>query len=122
MLHKRRESGTKTEVTHVFGDVLHRSCLIVDDMISTAGTVAESVTALLKAGARPEIIVAATHGLLLLGARDKLSDPAVREVWITDTVGVSESNWPQLRVVSIAPVIAGSLERFIEGRSIGDRY
>lgn len=122
MLHKRRESGTETEVTHVFGDVRHRSCLIVDDIISTGGTVAESVTALLKAGARPEMIVAATHGLLLLGADDKLSDPAVREIWITDTVAPPESDWPQLRVVSIAPVIAGALERFVADRSISDRY
>jgi ribose-phosphate pyrophosphokinase len=90
-------------------------------MISTGGTVAESVTALLEAGARPEIIVGATHGLLLLGARDKLSYPVVREVWITDTVGVPESDWPQLRVVSIAPVIAGALERLVEDRSVGNR-
>src|ERR687891_2321941 len=67
VLHKRRESGTETEVTHIVGDVSRRACLIVDDMISTGGTVAESVTALLEAGARPEIIVVATHGLLLPG-------------------------------------------------------
>ena len=122
MLHKRRESGTETEVTHVFGDVVDRACLIVDDMISTGGTVGESIPALLEAGARPEIIVAATHGLLLFGARDKLSYPAVREVWITDTVGMPENDWPQLRVVSIAPLIAGALKRFLADGSIGDLY
>jgi hypothetical protein len=77
-------------------------------MISTGGTVAESVTALLEAGARPEIVVVATHGLLLPGARDKLDHPAVREVLVTDTVAVADRNWPQLRVVSIAPLIAGA--------------
>ena len=122
VLHKRRESGAKTEVTHVVGEVSSRACLIVDDMISTGGTVAESIRALLRAGARPEIIVAATHGLLLLGARDKLEHPAVREVFVTDTVCVAEQDWPQLRVVSIAPLIAGAVKRFLADGSIGDLY
>ena len=77
VLHKRRESAAETAVTHVVGDVAGRACLIVDDIISTGGTVAASVAALLRAGARPEIIVAATHGLLLPGSRDKLHHPAV---------------------------------------------
>jgi ribose-phosphate pyrophosphokinase len=122
VLHKRRESGTEAEVTHIVGDVSRRACLIVDDMISTGGTVAESIAALLEAGARPEIIVAATHGLLLPGARAKLDQPAVREVVVTDTVALADRNWPQLRVVSIAPLIAGALERFLADRSIGDLY
>jgi len=120
VLHKRRESGAKTEVTHVVGDVSSRACLIVDDMISTGGTVAESIRALLRAGARPEIIVAATHGLLLLGARDKLDHPAVHEIFVTDTVCVAEQGWPQLRVISIASLIAGAVERFLADGSIGD--
>jgi ribose-phosphate pyrophosphokinase len=119
VLHKRRESGTETDVTHVVGDVSGRSCLIVDDIISTGGTVAKSVTALVEAGAQPQIIVAATHGLLLPGARDKLSHPAVREVFVTDTVPVAAKNWPQLQVVSIAPVIARALWRFLADGSTG---
>jgi ribose-phosphate pyrophosphokinase len=122
VLHKRRESGAKTEVTHVVGDVSSRACLIVDDMISTGGTVAESIRALLRADARPEVIVAATHGLLLLGARDKLDHPAVREIFVTDTVRVAEQDWPQLRVISIASLIAGAVERFLADGSIGDLY
>jgi ribose-phosphate pyrophosphokinase len=122
VLHKRRESGVETEVTHIVGDVSNRACLIVDDMISTGGTVAESVKALLKAGARPEIIVAATHGLLLPGARDKLDHPAIREVFVTDTVWVAEKEWPRLRVISIAPLIAAALKRFLADGSFGDLY
>jgi ribose-phosphate pyrophosphokinase len=68
--HKRRRSGTETEVTHMVGDVAARACLVVDDVISTGGTIADSVRALLEAGARPEIVVAATHALLLPGARE----------------------------------------------------
>src|SRR4051794_13482078 len=58
----------------------------IDDMISTGGTIAESIEVLLGAGARPEIVVAATHGLLLDGARHALSHESVREVFVTDSV------------------------------------
>jgi ribose-phosphate pyrophosphokinase len=122
VLHKRRESGTKTEITDIVGDVSGRACLIVDDMISTGGTLAASIAALLRAGARGEIIVVATHGLFLPGARAKLAHPAVREVVVTDSVPVSHKDWPQLRVVSIAPLIAGALERLLADGSIGDLY
>jgi ribose-phosphate pyrophosphokinase len=85
-------------------------------MISTAGTVAESVKALLALGARPEIIIAATHGLFTAGSFDKLNDPAVREVFVTDTVSVAGKDRQRLQVVSIAPLIARALERFLAGR------
>jgi ribose-phosphate pyrophosphokinase len=113
VLHKRRESGAETKVTDIGGDVTGRACLVVDDIISTGGTLAESIKALLEAGTRAEIIVAATHGVLLTGAREKLGQPAVRGVYVTDTVSVAEEQWPQLRVVSIAPMIASALERFV---------
>jgi ribose-phosphate pyrophosphokinase len=120
VLHKQRESSTETEVTHLVGDVRDRACLIVDDMISTGGTIATSVEALLQAGARPQITVAATHGLFLDGARDKLSHKAIGEVFVTDTVSVGGREWPQLRVVSIAPLIAATIERFMIDGSISD--
>jgi ribose-phosphate pyrophosphokinase len=113
VLHKVRASGVETRVTRVVGDVRDRPCLIIDDMISTGGTVVESVEALLEAGARPEIIVAATHGILLAGAREKLTRPEMREVLVTDTVAPPAHDLPQLRVVSVAPLIASALRRFL---------
>jgi ribose-phosphate pyrophosphokinase len=120
VLHKRRESGTETEVTHLVGDVRDRMCLIVDDMISTGGTVAESIEALLAAGACEQIIVAATHGLLLEGAREKLNRAGVSEVWVTDTVAVPDRDWPQLHIVSVAPLLAAALRRFLADGSLND--
>jgi ribose-phosphate pyrophosphokinase len=113
VLHKERASGAETRVTRLVGDVRDCPCLIIDDMISTGGTVAESVEALLEAGARPEITVAATHGILLAGAREKLTRPETREVLVTDTVAPPAHDWPQLRVVSVAPLIASALRRFL---------
>jgi ribose-phosphate pyrophosphokinase len=116
VLHKERASGVETKVTRVVGDVRDRPCLIIDDMISTGGTIAESVDALLEAGARPEITVAATHGLMLYGAREKLSRPEAREILVTDTVAPPAHDWPRLRIVSIAPLIASALRRFSDDR------
>ena len=118
VLHKQRVSGTEIRITHIVGNVSDLACLIIDDMITTGGTVAESVKALLSAGARPEIIVAATHGVFVRGAREKLSHPAVRDVLVTDTVRVTEKDWPQLHVVSIAPLIAGAVRRIVADGSL----
>jgi ribose-phosphate pyrophosphokinase len=120
VLHKERASGAETRVTRLVGDVRDRPCLIIDDMISTGGTIVESVEALLEAGARPEISVAATHGILLAGAREKLTRHETREVLVTDTVAPPAHDWPQLRVVSIAPLIASAVRRFLaDGPSSG---
>ena len=109
VIHKQRESGAETRVLHVVGNVYDRPSVIIDDMISTGGTVGGSVDALLEAGARPEIYVVATHGLFLPGSREKLSHEAVREILVTDTVMVE--SWHGLAVVSIAPLIASAIAR-----------
>jgi ribose-phosphate pyrophosphokinase len=119
VLHKRRESGTETKVTHLVGEVRGRACLIIDDMISTGGTMAESIEALLNAGARPEITIAATHGLLLDAARENLSHESIREVFVTDTVALKDKTWPQLRVISVAPLIAEAIRQFMTDGSLG---
>jgi ribose-phosphate pyrophosphokinase len=120
VLHKRRENGRETHVTHVVGDIAGRACLVVDDIIATGGTLADAIRALLAAGARPEITIAATHGLFLPGAREKLDHSAVQDVWVTDTVSVAEKDWPRLRVVSIAPLVADALRRFLADGSLED--
>jgi ribose-phosphate pyrophosphokinase len=122
VLHKRRRSGTETEITHVVGEVRDRACLIIDDMIATGGTLVEAIEALLAAGARPDVTIAATHGLLLGGAREKLDHPAVRAVVVTDTVAVQAGDWPKLSVVTVAPVIARAIERFVADGSLADLY
>jgi ribose-phosphate pyrophosphokinase len=111
LLHKTRETGTRTRVTHLVGDVRGRSCLIVDDMISTGGTIGEAVRKLLEEGARPGIFVAATHGLLLEGARAKLAAESVADVFVTDTVRQPSDGWPRLHVISVAKLIGDAIRR-----------
>jgi ribose-phosphate pyrophosphokinase len=111
VLHKQRKSGTETEVTRVIGDVRDRPCLIIDDMISTGGTIARGIEALLNAGARAEMTVAATHGLFVKDARAKLAHESIRAIFVTDSVSPSDLDWPQLHVVSIAPLLATAIRR-----------
>jgi ribose-phosphate pyrophosphokinase len=122
VLHKQRESGTETRVVRVVGEVRNRPCLIIDDMISTGGTIARAIEALLHEGARPEITVAATHGVLVEGARAQLSHPGLREILITDTVAPHHEHWPELRVVSVAPLLAAAIGHLANRESISDLF
>jgi ribose-phosphate pyrophosphokinase len=122
VLHKRRETGTKTRVTHVVGDVRDKACLIIDDMISTGGTIAEAIDALLAAGARPEIVIAATHGPLLESARQKLSHEGIGALFVTDTIAPVVRDWPKLKVVTIASLLASAIRRLRAGESLSNLY
>jgi ribose-phosphate pyrophosphokinase len=119
ILHKQRESGAATTVTHVVGEVRGRACLIIDDMIATGATLERSIAALLEAGARPEIVIAATHGLFLEGARERLSHPSIRALVVTDAVPPPD-DWPVVRTVSVAPVFADAILRMLHAPHSGD--
>lgn len=121
VLHKRRESGTETAVTHLVGDVAGKPCLLVDDMISTGGTLVQSVGALRQAGAS-DFYVAATHGLLLKGAAARLAEAGVREVLVTDTVPPAPADGLPLRHASVAPLLAGAIRRIRSSGSLGDLF
>jgi ribose-phosphate pyrophosphokinase len=115
LLHKTRETGADTHVTHLVGDVRGRSCLIVDDMISTGGTIVEAVDKLVEMGARPEVVIAATHGVLLNGARAKLTAAPISDVFVTDSIEQRTEGWPRLHVVSVALPLADAIRRLASG-------
>jgi len=118
VLHKQRQRGGETAITHVVGEACDRACLIIDDMIATGGTIVESAHALRDAGARPEILVAATHGLFVETAVTKLVEAGVRLVFTTDTVPQAGSDQLSLEVVSVAPLLASAVQRFVANESI----
>lgn len=122
VVHKQRVSGLMTRVIKITGDVQDRPCLIIDDMIVTGDTIANAMDALIKEGARPEFRVAATHGVLLIGARARLTRPGLREIFITDSVAPHIANWQELKVVSIAPLLASAIHRLATHQSISDLY
>jgi ribose-phosphate pyrophosphokinase len=112
-LQKRRENGGKAAITGIAGDVEGRSCLLVDDMVSTGGTLVAAMDALLAAGARPDIRIAVTHGLLIGDARAVLDRDELVELLVTDTVPPGHGDWSKLRVLPVAPLIAAAVRDFI---------
>lgn len=118
--HKRRLGGSEVSISRVTGDVKGRRCIVVDDMISTGGTIVESVRALEHAGAMPGAIVAATHAVLVPGALDKIAGAGVQELLVTDTIEPRGAPAARLspQVVSIAPLLATAMRHLIQGGSL----
>lgn len=122
VLHKQRVSGDETAVTHLIGGVEDKACLIIDDIIATGGTIKQAAETLRKAGAHPDFIVAATHGLFLPGALECFREVGIRNVFVTDTVDLSHRHWAGLHIVPVASVFAGALQRFMTDGSLADLY
>jgi len=108
ILHKHRESGSETHVTHLVGEVAGRTCLIIDDMVSTGGTLRDGAARLLAAGAR-ECRAAVTHGLFIGDALDRLHAAGIHDIVVSDSVPPPAPPPPGLRVVSLAPTLAAAI-------------
>ncbi|VTR78706.1 MULTISPECIES: ribose-phosphate diphosphokinase [Cellulomonas] len=119
-VHKSRDirQPNKTVANRVVGDVEGRTCVLVDDLIDTAGTITGAVRVLMEAGAK-DVIVAATHGVLSDPATDRLQQCGAREVIITDTLPVpDEHRFEKLTVLSIAPLIARAIREVFDDGSV----
>jgi len=117
-IHKTRDITVPNSVVanRVVGDVEGRTCIVVDDMIDTAGTVTKAAEALMNAGAA-DVIVAATHGLLSGPAIDRIVNSKISEVVVTNTLPIeAERDFDRLTVLSIAPLVARAIhEVFADG-------
>lgn len=102
-----------SEVTHLAGDVKGKTPIIVEDMITTGGSIIQAVDALLEHGCRPEIYISATHGILARDAVQKLcSRPEIAEIVITDSVPLpSEKCDPKIKVLSVASLFGEAIHR-----------
>lgn len=121
---KRRPKGTHNvaEALEIVGDVGGRTCVIVDDMIDTAGTITSSAELLVGRGAK-NVYVAATHGVLSGPAVDRLKNGPIKEVVLTNTLPIEEDKrFPGMRVLSIAPIIADALDAVFEDTSVSEIF
>jgi ribose-phosphate pyrophosphokinase len=123
-LYKRRsrKEAHKIEEMAVVGEVDGRPCVLVDDMIDTAGTVAKGAEALAQHGAGP-IYAAATHPILSGKAVQRLEEAPIKEVAVTDTVPIPpERQFEKLKVLSIAPLVASALRAVFEDTSVSEIF
>jgi ribose-phosphate pyrophosphokinase len=120
IVHKTRRSGTEVTVQSVVGDVVGLRPVIVDDMISTAGTIVAATQAVVAAGAAPEVIVAATHGLFAGLAAERLRALPIRRLIVTDTLP-HHAGWPEgVETLSVASLIGHALERIVRCEALTD--
>jgi ribose-phosphate pyrophosphokinase len=120
VVHKTRLSGREVEVHGIVGDVAGRTPVIVDDMVSTAGTVAAAVRALIDAGAVPPALVVATHGLLVGEAVERLSSAPIRRLVFSDSVSAAAHLSLPIEVAGIAPLLAEAIKRLHSEQSLDD--
>jgi ribose-phosphate pyrophosphokinase len=121
---KRRPKGTHNvaEATDVVGNVSGSVCVLVDDMIDTAGTIVSAANLLMDRGAR-EVWVAATHGVLSGPAVDRLKNAPVRQVVVTNTLPIpDDKRFDTLQVLSIAPIIAEALDAVFADTSVSEIF
>ena len=120
IIHKRRDPDIANEVAvhEVVGEVEGRVCLLVDDMIDTAGTICQAAEALMSRGAK-SVIAAATHAVLSGPAVERLQESAFEEVIVTNTLPIPpERHFDGLAVLSIGPLIARAIKEVFEDGSV----
>lgn len=120
VIHKRRDPKLANEVVvqEVIGDVRGRICLLMDDIIDTAGTITKAAQALLDHGAS-EVICAATHAVLSGPAVDRLKNSPIVEVIVTNTLPITdECRFDKLTELSIAPLISRAIREVFEDGSV----
>ena len=120
---KRRERAGESEVMNIIGDVKDRSCILMDDIVDSAGTLCNAAQALLDQGAR-EVSAYVTHGVLSGGAVARVSSSKLKNLVITDTIQATEAIRVShnIRVVSIAPLIGEAMHRIAEERSVSSLF
>jgi len=123
IIDKRRQSANVAEVMNIVGDVEGQTCVIVDDMVDTAGTLAESARALEREGASA-VYAVITHPVLSGPAVKRIVESPLKELVVTDTIPLrpDAQDCPKLRVVSIAPLLGEAIRRINNEESVSSLF
>jgi ribose-phosphate pyrophosphokinase len=110
-------------VMHIVGDVEDQHCLIVDDLIDTAGTLVKGAEALLAQGAR-SVRACATHAVLSGQAVERIENSEIAEVVVTNSIPLSETagKCPRMKVLSVAPLLAQAIQSIHEDGSVSTLF
>lgn len=120
---KRREKAGESEVMNIIGEVSGRFCILIDDIVDSAGTLCNAAAALKAAGAE-DVVAYCTHGVLSGGAVARVDGSELKELVITDTIGnhavVGEAR--RIRHLTIAPLIAEAIRRIADESSVSSLF
>lgn len=120
---KRRERAGESEVMNIIGDVKGRICIMVDDIVDSAGTLCNAAGSLKEKGAEA-VYAYVTHGVLSGGAVARVKDSALESLVITESIAPTEAvqNAPNIRTVSIAPLMGEAVRRISEEKSVSTLF
>ena len=123
ILHKTRPEHNVAEITHIVGDVVGKTPVIVDDMVDTAGSVCSAKQALLAEGSKQDIYLVTTHPVFSGPAVERLKMAQFKEVIVTNTLPLEETQrFEGLEVITIAPLIAEVIKNTIQNKSVSSLY
>jgi ribose-phosphate pyrophosphokinase len=120
---KRRERAGESEVMNIIGDVKGRSCILIDDIVDSGGTICNAAEALIKNGAK-DVCAYATHGVLSGGAVARIQGSRLKSMVISDTIAATEEvrKCPNIRRISIAPLIGEAINRINNEESVSSLF
>ncbi|MEG2174168.1 MAG: ribose-phosphate pyrophosphokinase [Oscillospiraceae bacterium] len=116
---KRRPTANVSEIMNIIGDVKGKVCILVDDMVDTAGTLCNAANALIEKAGAVEVYAGATHGVLSGAALERIEQSALKEMMLLDTIPVT-TNTPsgKIKELHVAPVFAEAINRIYSDRSV----
>ena len=120
---KRRERAGESEVMNIIGDVKGRTCIMIDDIVDSGGTLCNAAAALMEAGAA-SVSAYITHGVLSGKAVERVNASALKELVITDTILPTEATQAseRIRILSIAPLIGEAIRRIADETSVSSLF
>jgi ribose-phosphate pyrophosphokinase len=123
IIDKRRPRANVSTVMNIIGDVEDKCCVLVDDMVDTAGTLCSAAGALKKQGAK-RVVAYCVHPVLSGSAVDNIMQSEMDELVVTDTIPLSEEgqSCPKIRQLSIAQMLAETIRRMAHGESVSSMY
>ncbi len=123
IIDKRRQKANVSEVMNIIGDVRGKKCILVDDMIDTAGTICNGAEALIKVGGASEVYGCATHGVLSGPAIQRIRDSAFREMVLLDTVPLpEEKRLDKIKMLTVAPIFAEAIHRIYNDEPVSPLF
>ncbi len=123
IIDKRRQRANVCEVMNIIGDVKGKKCIIVDDMIDTAGTLCNAAKAIVEIGGATEVSACATHGVLSGPAIERINASVLKEVVLLDTIPLSEQKKsPKITMLPVAPVFAEAIERIYTDKPMSNLF